>query len=315
MLDAISRLLRRKPKGPENDAFMSKFGGLWIDRVNAEVELERRVRDGKIPADLAAKISGFIRDGYVIFRAAVAPELADRLAATIDAAYANGDSRLRYHTDGAEHHIPVANTDPRGKRIVEAHAVLSDVRAALGSPPVMQFLMSIFEESPVLTQTLIFQTGSEQGFHQDPVFVPFDEPLRMSAAWVALEDTEEGSGELQYLVKSHSLPDYVFSNGRRDSHGAEAGEVAKFSEWLLRESESRALERLQFRAKKGDVLIWHAGLAHGGSPITKAHATRRSLVGHFCPKSTQPRYPNATNRGEDHGLLYSSYLYNVDDPV
>ena len=38
---------------------------------------------------------------------------------------------------------------------------------------------------------------------------------------------------------------------------------------------------LQFTAKAGDVLFWHHNLIHGGSPVTRAGATRRSLVGHY----------------------------------
>ena len=43
-------------------------------------------------------------------------------------------------------------------------------------------------------------------------------------------------------------------------------------------------------AKKGDILVWHADLAHGGSPVTRPELTRQSLVGHFCPRSANPNY-------------------------
>jgi ectoine hydroxylase-related dioxygenase (phytanoyl-CoA dioxygenase family) len=34
-------------------------------------------------------------------------------------------------------------------------------------------------------------------------------------------------------------------------------------------------------AKKGDVLIWHANLVHGGAPILNPALTRKSMVVHY----------------------------------
>ena len=39
--------------------------------------------------------------------------------------------------------------------------------------------------------------------------------------------------------------------------------------------------RGSFLARKGDILIWHADLAHGGSPVKHPGITRKSLVTHF----------------------------------
>jgi hypothetical protein len=48
-------------------------------------------------------------------------------------------------------------------------------------------------------------------------------------------------------------------------------------------SEERGLKTETFMAKKGDVLIWHADLMHGGVPIQDPRQTRKSLVAHFMP--------------------------------
>src|ERR1700744_2875463 len=42
-------------------------------------------------------------------------------------------------------------------------------------------------------------------------------------------------------------------------------------------------------ARKGDLLLWHADLPHGGSAIT-AGGPRRSLVTHYCPRSLSPHF-------------------------
>ena len=309
MFSSLKRFF--KPQTSPN--FASTFGGLWVDRSDADPVLKKKVRVGDVSPALAGHIGHFKDEGYVVFPGAVLPAVVDRLNRVIAQAYRNGDSRVRYHTDGAEHHILTAGTDPHGKRIVESHAVLPEARDIFTSPDLQAFLSAVFEDTPVLTQSLLFTNGSEQPFHQDPAFVDYEQPRHMAAAWVALEDLEEGCGYLRYLAKSHLLPDYVFSTGRRDSKGAAPDEVERYLEWLLDEAEKRGLKEHTFEARKGDVFIWHADLVHGGAPVTNPHATRKSLVGHFCPQSVLPRYPSGADRKPHDGFLYSSYLYDLGE--
>ena len=43
----------------------------------------------------------------------------------------------------------------------------------------------------------------------------------------------------------------------------------------------KKLPKKIFTAKKGDVLIWHANLIHGGEKITRPGSTRKSIVVHY----------------------------------
>lgn len=70
----------------------------------------------------------------------------------------------------------------------------------------------------------------------------------------------------------------------RSSNNCSSG----LADHLNAESERAGLNRLTLHTRKGDVLLWHAGLAHGGSPIIDHDRTRMSLVAHF---STQLAYP------------------------
>ena len=48
--------------------------------------------------------------------------------------------------------------------------------------------------------------------------------------------------------------------------------------------EERGLKTEKFMAKKGDVLIWHADLMHGGAPIQDRRLTRKRAWLHIsCP--------------------------------
>jgi hypothetical protein len=52
----------------------------------------------------------------------------------------------------------------------------------------------------------------------------------------------------------------------------------------------RGLKTERFMAKKGDVLIWHADLMHGGAKIEDPERTRKSLVAHFMPLGVMPTF-------------------------
>lgn len=41
------------------------------------------------------------------------------------------------------------------------------------------------------------------------------------------------------------------------------------------------LNKQIFKAEKGDLLIWHANLIHGGEKINKQGVTRKSMVIHY----------------------------------
>lgn len=257
-------------------------------------------------------VAKFMADGYLILRQAVDPQLADRIAAAMTTAFERGDERLRYHTNGAKNHVLGRGTDPRGKRIIEAHAVLPEVLDAFASPDVVGFLTAIFDEPPVLSQTLMYQMGSEQGYHRDTTFVRFDAPLCMVGCWIALEDVRPGSGELSYIVGSHRLEDFPFSTGRKDGVGVSSEELNRSLEWVVTESEKRGLPKEVFSAKKGDALIWHADLAHGGRPITDPTLTRQSVVGHLSPLSVgRSAHPSSKLRRKYGSLYYSSTYYDL----
>ena len=299
-------------KKPRDIRYHSSFGGLWVDRLDADEELSRRLSSGAVSPELGRGLSRFMADGYLIVPGAVDSKVVDRIAAAMTHAFERGDERLRYQGNSDEVHVFQGNTDPRGKRVVEAHAVLPDVRDAFAAPAVVEFLTALFDEPPVLSQSLMFQMGSEQPIHRDTTFVRFDKPLCMVGCWIALEDVRPGSGELSYIVGSHRLPDFPFSTGRKDGVEATPDELHASFGWLVTESEKRGLSKQVFRASKGDALFWHADLAHGGSPITDPRLTRQSLVGHLSPLSVgRSTFATSAKRRRHGALYYSSTYYDL----
>ena len=308
----FSLFKKKQPPQPEPQ-YHSKFGGLWIDRLDAERELARKLASRELSPELGDEVSRFMANGYLIIPGAVDPRLVDRIASTITSAYERGDDRLRYQGAGHEVFKLEGKNDPRGKRIIEAHAVLPEIRDAFASPKIVQFLQAVFGEPAVLAQSLIFQMGSEQPLHRDTTFVRFMKPLSMVGVWIALEDVRPGSGELSYVAGSHRLPDFPYSNGKKDGIEVPQHELDRSLNWVVEESERRGLSRQLFRPKKGDALMWHADLAHGGSPITDPQLTRQSLVGHLCPLSVRRSDQPASTPRKQHGpLQYSSTYYDLN---
>jgi len=127
--------------------------------------------------------------------------------------------------------------------------------------------------------------GSQQGAHSDSIHMTTYPIGYLSAAWIAFEDIDPDSGPLLFYPGSHRLP-YVFSKdvGITESDFKEQGYTsyaAKYEPYIRRLVEEHRIEPRYFHAKKGDALIWHANLVHGGSMRRNIQLSRKALVCHF----------------------------------
>jgi phytanoyl-CoA hydroxylase len=162
------------------------------------------------------------------------------------------------------------------------------------SLPLSMFLQELFSGPALAFQSLHFEVGSTQAVHQDTAYVVVDDqPMQMVASWIALEDVQPGSGELVYHAGGHRLPDFPYGGGEskhfnftRDGNDTHVAHL----KYLAAESARLGHEQRSFLPKKGDLLVWHADLPHGGGQITSPGLTRRSLVTHYCPARLSPHY-------------------------
>ncbi len=270
----------------------SPFGGLWTDRVDGDDQLRDRLRTGRVSSDLVPALTGWIADGYVILPGAADPALCERFAGELALVWREGhpeqvvvDSRT-----GAARRLE-AGDETRLTRAVDAHVHFASAQQLLRSARVTEFLRVLFDADPLYFQSLVFETGSEQGLHQDTAFVVVDRPLELVGVWFALEDARPGSGELQYAPGSHRLADHCFAPGRRHFDPSIDGHDAHVSYYpsIASRCDDAGLSVARFLPRKGDVLLWSADLVHGGAPITDPTLTRRSLVAHACPLDSPDR--------------------------
>jgi hypothetical protein len=190
-------------------------------------------------------------------------------------------------------YIDPATADPllAGHRVVDLYGVSEAARQAIYQPVVAKFLNALFQEPAIAMQSIYFEYGSQQSIHQDTAYVVSQRPLSLAAAWIALEDVSEGTGELIYYPGSHRFQHFLFGGVSKSwSKGRDGQEIhTAFLKQLHEQAKGKGFVLEHFLPKKGDVLVWHADLAHGGARITKDH-TRKSLVIHFCPQSVKPTY-------------------------
>jgi phytanoyl-CoA hydroxylase len=170
-----------------------------------------------------------------------------------------------------------------GYRIHEPHSHSSAARRLYLHPRLHEVARLILGEAPVAIQSILFEYGSAQALHRDPVFVQTEEAGHLIAAWIALEDVSSDAGPLLYVPGSHTLPPYEFAPGvyRYDPKLFGEAQMAAERAWLDAQVKERSLAPTIFTAKKGEVLFWHAALYHGGAAIKDVTHKRRSFVVHY----------------------------------
>jgi hypothetical protein len=157
------------------------------------------------------------------------------------------------------------------------------IKALALEPIVLDLLRHLYGREPFAFQTLNFAVGSEQHFHSDAVHFHSYPNGFMCGVWIALQDVQSESGPLIYFPGSHRLP-YLSARSLGLVRDAVMGEwhPQRFFEpsWQQAVNE-HAFEKQQFLPKRGDLLIWHANLLHGGEPVQDKTSRRWSQVNHY----------------------------------
>lgn len=327
----------RNPRAPRPDyaaAPASRFGGLWPDLPNAQDILADKLDIGQITEEEAERLRFWIQHGYLILSGAVRADLIDGARTALENAYSGKLEHQLFECGtvtgdrGPSPWEKEFNDFPA--KALDIHFQSRAIRDLIFSDPITSFLKVIFESRALASQTLGFWRGSSQSGHQDTAYVAYSHPRNFAASWIALEDVTIGAGELFYHDGSHVLPDYLFGDAyksghdyrRMTNHAFSDREVDAFVESLRVRSKEQGFPKLPLAAKKGDVLIWHADLVHGGNPISQA-VTRKSIVTHYCPHRLVPLFfeekPVTLYRHGAHrfcsGLYVNQTPMGLDEPL
>ena len=310
----LRNLLNKFSKKKIDTRTFSQFGGMWLDILDSSKKNAKLSEIRITNAEMADKLSYFDEHGYVILRNAIPHELCDNICEVLDNAYQYGNETINAQfpdEQGVKRAIK-AGDSYKSARIIDTYMVMPEILTALFNEKIKEFLTVAFEEEPLLFQSLNFIEGSGQRLHQDTAFVVTSEPMKLIASWIALEDIQQGSGELNFVPGSHRYKEYLFSGKYKHFNPERDGQRALqyFYDHLEKEIKKKNGQVSNFLAKKGDVLLWHADLYHGGSPVELDGVTRKSLVGHYCPLSAEPNFFNFANKNihlKDGNKFASSY--------
>lgn len=283
--------------------FRSQFGGLWTDLNNAMDIVAGKLEVGLINRREAAMLRAFIQNGYAVFPGAVPGFRIRQLNRDIERVWAcqMADAWVSCIENGRGRTRPIKPHDRERAdaqtKLLDVYAYLESARQAMFAGTISRFLHLVFERPALAFQSLNFYRGSRQPIHRDTAFVRVGSPMELVAAWIALEDIEEGSGELEYYPKSNEFPEYLFE-GKHKWFPPGNTEINDFYNDLNTQAEKAGVRATKFRPRAGDVFIWSADLAHGGSAYTDDSKTRKSLVVHYCPANVNPMYYEYNGRAE-----------------
>jgi ectoine hydroxylase-related dioxygenase (phytanoyl-CoA dioxygenase family) len=311
---------------PDNAAALPRFGGFWFDQPNGADIIAGKLETGQITERQAALVRDFAERGYVVLEGAIPPELVARATAGFDAAYAGAYKQLMFECYNVSKQYTTwqkeINLYP--SKALDIHHFSGAIRDLIFADAIVDFLALLFDSKVLASQSLGFLRGSAQPGHQDSAYVVYSVPRQFAASWIALEDVSIGAGELFYHVGSHRFEDYLYagryksvSEAKRLAQGAklkeeELGHIKS----LQARAAARGIEKSVFAAKKGDVLIWHSDLIHGGNPVSR-EITRKSVVTHYCPKRLAPLFAEwlPTKHYDHNGHRFTTSYYLDSDPL
>jgi phytanoyl-CoA hydroxylase len=266
---------------------------LWFDQPDALERVEERLAAGQIDGAEAERLHQFIDRGYLTFQLDADPQLYDRLLAGVDRLWSEKPSDLAYAYDGPARPFSEAeerrDRQPR-YRLHDLHSHLPEARELYLHRQIFDFLNLLAGREVVSIQSLFFEYGSQQVLHRDTVVVPTGAPSHLFGCWIALEDIHPDCGALAYVPGSHRLPYFEFAPGEYQFDAQRMGdeEIREGMAFEEEQCHEHGLEPRLFTAKKGEVLIWHASLRHGGGPVRDPSLTRKSFVVHVSIRDTYP---------------------------
>ncbi|MEP7279669.1 MAG: phytanoyl-CoA dioxygenase family protein [Bacteroidota bacterium] len=211
-------------------------------------------------------ILGFEENGFLVLKNYISTEKADEVNKTIAALLAEKKLSFRYGNKimFAIHRSPLLKNMGEDKKLIA-------------------FLESLMQGDATLFQSINFIMGSEQRTHSDSIHMTTFPSGGLLGVWIALEDVNENNGPLHYYPGSHRLPYYLNSDYNNEGSRFLLGphSYAAYEDMIKNKIAEKGISKQLFTAHKGDLLVWHANLFHGGEPQTDKSLTRKSMVFHY----------------------------------
>lgn len=230
--------------------------------------------------------------GYVILRGFVPADLIDAYCARYERDNGQG-ARLGYNDSGTP------------------YMKVPEIKDLCLYRPLTDVLQSLIGEPAGMNLNLCNWESTERNWHQDDYLNPPEVNGHYLACWIALDEISPDSGPFEFVPGSHKWPvmrgekvrEALEENERNDKNWPRTAE--RFLDDIFENEilSRRAAVKVWDDAQKGDVLIWHAWLAHRGSKPKDPSLLRKALICHYSGIYHRPDmrsaelYENGDSRG------------------
>jgi phytanoyl-CoA hydroxylase len=253
--------------------------------LDPEHDVEQ-IRRSEVIVEKARRVAvDLMTDGLTILRNAVSPEVCE---AVIEDYYRWVGQNMAYRNQ---------NLDDLGreKRLVNFHRWSQPAMSIATNAETMQILDVIFGAESYVYTSLTFKYGTQQPIHRDTPHFATWPARRFVGVWTALEDVNSDAGPLMFSrgAQKFAVDQYnIFRSVERE-----------FPTLTRQEQLDRALDiyngviitkaplegeiKLVEPLRRGDTVIWHPELPHGGSPAVDPMKSRWSIVVHCASSEVQ----------------------------
>ena len=260
--------------------FPDKTSRAWLDINDSLHAVNSKKEFVSFPPEIQYQLKNWSTNGYLILSGYFSERETDAINTEVDSLI-----------NKKGHAVTHDNKLMYGYKYSEA------IKKMMHNSGLVKILSFILDKEVVPFQTLNFVKGSGQRAHSDSIHMTTYPLGYLIAAWIALEDIEPDSGPLFYYPGSHKLPYLLNDDFENYSTQFMLGnkkytDYEDVTEDILKKSD---FEKKIFLPKKGDVLIWHANLIHGGMPVANGALSRKSMVVHYYAKDVI-KYHEITER-------------------
>jgi ectoine hydroxylase len=252
----------------------------WLDTGHSKDLAPSSKMFSRFSPSVQSKILSWSDNGYLILENFLPPDTCDLINMEID--------RLLQSKS-----IHFSN----GNKLMFAHKKSALIRDVAKKKELLDILQFLLAKEVQLFQTINFLKGSEQKAHSDSIHMTTYPLGYLLAGWLALEDAGKENGPLFYYPGSHIFPYLLNKDFNQGETALTLGRkgYADYEDLIEKQIHENNLEKKEFYAKKGDLLIWHANLLHGGSPIADKSSSRKSMVMHYFARDVI-KYHDITER-------------------
>jgi len=281
---------------------MNEKYSYWLDCNDALSKLSGLLKKNVISDNQYKFCHQWINEGYIIVKNHFSHS-------ELDLAWSEYDDKIKSKLIIPPDEVSDFN-DPYPARTLNPHFHVEGFREIMGCSNLLDIINLLLGIKPIPFQSIASHKGSQQKLHSDAIHMTTNPLGGLVAAWVAFEDISIDSGPLVFCPTSHKLPYLLSKELSIDSNDFKVTGYTSYHQKYEPKIESivneNNLKKEHFLAQKGDVLIWHHNLIHGGSLRNDYSISRKALVAHYFDTKCHCYHDLS---GDDADLLNSMNLF------